>query len=61
MRFFNIYNGLPPKGIFNNKEVDKLIKELLSQNEVQSSLTLNDWARYVDKINKQDWVNHCNY
>ena len=23
--------------------------------EVQSTSTLNNWARYVDKINKQDW------
>ena len=22
--------------------------------EVQSTLTLNDWARYIDKMNRQD-------
>ena len=27
----------------------------LSRGEVQSTSTLNDWAGYVDKINKQDW------
>ena len=26
----------------------------MSWGEVQSTLTLNDWARYVNKINKQD-------
>ena len=26
----------------------------LSRGEVQSTLTLNNWARYVDKINRQD-------
>ena len=29
---------------------------LMSRGEVQSTLTLNNWARYVDKINKQDWT-----
>ena len=27
----------------------------VSRGEVQSTSTLNNWARYVDKINKQDW------
>ena len=27
---------------------------LLSRGEVQSTSTLNDWARYVDRMNKQD-------
>ena len=26
----------------------------VSRGEVQSTSTLNNWARYVDKINKQD-------
>ena len=26
----------------------------VSQDKVQSTSTLNNWARYVDKINKQD-------
>ena len=28
---------------------------VMSRGEVQSISTLNDWARYVDKINRQDW------
>ena len=42
----------------------KLVRTLsLSQGKVQSTLTLNDWARYIDKINRQDLtgVNHCDY
>ena len=27
----------------------------MSRGEVQSTSTLNDWAGYVDKINRQDW------
>ena len=27
---------------------------ILSQSKVQSTSTLNNWARYVDKINRQD-------
>ena len=26
----------------------------MSQGEVQSTLTLNNWAGYIDKINRQD-------
>ena len=26
----------------------------VSQNEIQNTSTLNNWARYVDKINRQD-------
>ena len=26
----------------------------ISRGEVVSTLTLNDWARYIDKINRQD-------
>ena len=29
---------------------------LVSRGEVQSTSTLNDWARYVDRINRQDWT-----
>ena len=29
---------------------------LVSLGEVQSTSTLNDWARYVNKINRQDWT-----
>ena len=28
----------------------------LSRGEVQSTSTLNDWARYVDRMNRQDWT-----
>ena len=28
----------------------------LSRGEVQSTSTLNNWARYVDKINRQNWT-----
>ena len=27
---------------------------VISQGKVQSTLTLNDWARYIDRINRQD-------
>ena len=35
----------------------------MSQSEVQSTLTLNNWAGYIDRINKQDLtgVNYCDY
>ena len=28
----------------------------MSRGEVQSTSTLNDWARYVDRMNRQDWT-----
>ena len=28
--------------------------EFVSRGEVASTSTLNDWARYIDKMNKQD-------
>ena len=28
----------------------------MSRGEVQSTSTLNNWARYVDKINKQNLI-----
>jgi hypothetical protein len=32
----------------------KLVRTLsLSQGKVQSTLTLNDWARYINRINRQ--------
>ena len=27
----------------------------ISQGKIQSTLTLNNWAKYINKINKQDW------
>ena len=36
---------------------------LLSRGNIQSTSTLNDWAGYIDKINKQDLtrVNYYDY
>ena len=31
------------------------------QGKVQSTLTLNNWARYVDKIINKTKINHYNY
>ena len=31
-----------------------LLPSLLSRGEVQSTSTLNDWARYVDRMNRQN-------
>ena len=31
-----------------------MAESILLQGEVQSTLTLNNWARYVDKINRQE-------
>ena len=28
----------------------------MSRGEVQSTSTLNDWAGYVDRMNRQDWT-----
>ena len=28
----------------------------MSWGEVASTSTLNNWARYIDKINRQDWT-----
>ena len=43
----NIYiDGMQPKNSI----------QVLSRGKVQSTLTLNDWARYVNKINRQDWT-----
>ena len=44
--------------LLRNKAVPlrDLILVTLSRGEVQSTSTLNDWARYVDKINRQDWT-----
>ena len=42
--------------ISDSPEVITVAASTLSRGEVQSTSTLNDWAGYVDRINRQDWT-----
>ena len=54
------HKGVNGRGRYGNEVGNSLRNKRwgrkMSRGEVQSTSTLNDWARYVDRMNRQDLI-----